>query len=237
MELSELTKLIPDRKRSPIKLYCRPSYKRYYNQFPHAIRITISSGGSNINLMSEQKIQSNKIKDALGKYLHPDDYKVRHEWYHYNIFCKDLKEALTAIKPVLGQHVKQIVIEQMADDVLEVSSQKPALPKALTVVVKKLPHDIYRYRVFWPSTANKMAAIGLHSLEAITAQINSSPDCRPIKNKVVAQIHKMGYQWHARYFYANNEDIFSIISLIDPRFIIRIEKFVTLEELNAEKSS
>ena len=234
MELSELTKLIPKRKRSAIRVDCRPNYKLFYNKYPHAIRITLEVGDVFNTSSTKQCIQ---FKETLKDTLDADEYKVRHEWYCYSIFCKDIEKTLKALNPVIGTAVKEILIEQMSEDIHEVSSISPKLPRAVTVVVKKLPYDLYRYKVYWPSTSNKMAAIGQHSLEAITAQINSFPGCRPIKQKIVNQIHKMGYQWHGRYFYTESEDIFSIISLINPSFISRIEKFVTIEEVNAEKLS
>ena len=236
MELSELTKLIPKRRRSAIEVSCGPNYKLYYNTFPHAIRIKTSS----VDVFDQQighKAQVTRFKNALKENLAEDEYRIRNEWFVYSIFCKDIEKTLTAICKEIGPSVLEIKIEQMSETVLETASVNPKLPRAVTVVVKQLPYETYRYKVYWPTTSGKMKAIGQHSLEAITAQINSFPGCRPIKKKLVDQIHKMGYQWNGRYFYTNTEDIFSIISLIDQRFITRIEKFVTLEEVNEKESS
>lgn len=237
MELSELTKLIAKRKRAKIKLDLRPNYKLYYNKYPHAIRVQVAHDVDDPYFDLTSNAQCALFKKALADKLNKDEYQVRHEWYCYSIFCLDVEKTLTAIAPSFKNTVKSIQFECMEDDIVETTNVDLALPRATTIVVKQLPFGTYRYKVYWPSTANKMAEIGKHSLEAITDQINNFPGCKPIKPKLVNQIHKMGYQWHGRYFYTTTEDIFSIISLIDQRFITRIEKFVTLEEVNAEKTS
>jgi hypothetical protein len=234
MALSALT---AELKKKKIGVEVKTNYKKYYGAYPHAIRILLRHDEKGNFGYNDRIIrQCGSLKDALSNTLAPWEYHVRREWYYFNIFCTDPVKTLNSCKHTFKE-IESITIEQMPDMVIEESKIKPELPRAKTVVVKQLPHKKYRYKVFWPSTSNIMRGIGLHALEAITYQINSDPNCKPIKPRIVEQIHRMGYQWGGRYFYANDEDIFSIISLINPRFISSIEKFVTVEELNAKNVS
>lgn len=235
MALSALT---AELKSKNIHVEVVTNYKKYYGTYPHVIRLLLQRGRDDYAYNEKIIKQVRSLKDTLSNSLSPWEYKVRREWFYFNIFCTDPVKVLNSCKHVFNKSaIDSITIESMPDDVIKESSIRPDLPRAETVVVKALPHKQYRYKVYWPTTGNIMRGIGSHALEAITSQINADPGCKPIKPKIVDQIHRMGYQWGGRYFYATNEDIFSIISLINPKFISRIEKFVTVEEVNAKKSS
>lgn len=233
MALSALT---AELKKKRINVIIQTNYKKYYNTYPHVVRLLLKRDRNGLYNNGPLYAQCVAISTMLMNNLEREEYQVRREWYYYNIFCHDPSKVIQTCKDTFKE-IEEIVVEQMPPEVLEESSIKPDLPRARTVVVKNLPHKQYRYRVYWPSTAGAMRSIGLHALEAITSHINENPESKPIPQRLVTQIHRMGYQWGGRYFYTSDEDLFCIISLINPKFISKIEKFVTIEELNAKNAS
>lgn len=232
-----LSALTLDLQKRGIDVEIKNNLRKYYNVYPHAIKIMLSPNES-IGYNSDANKLCTKIKAELKAQLDPSQYQLRREWYTLSIFSMNPFKALDAVEHCLNKKaIEKIIIERMPQDIISETSIRPELPKAHTVVVNKLPHDKYRYKVYWPSTRNTLREIGTLALEAITAQINADPTCKPIKDKTVKSLHSMGYQYGARYFYTNHEDIFSIISLISPKFINRIEKFVTIEEINEKNIS
>ena len=232
-----LSALTLDLQKRGIDVENKTNLRKYYNVYPHAIKILLSPNET-IGYNSDANKLCVKIKAELKAQLDPSQYQMRREWYALSIFSMNVFKTLDAIEHCLTKRaIEKIIIERMPQDIISETSVRPELPKAHTVVVKKLPYDQYRYRVYWPATRNILREIGSDALEAITAQINADPTCKPIKDKTVRSLHTMGYQYGARYFYTNHEDIFSIISLISPRFISRIEKFITIEEINEKNIS
>ncbi len=210
-----------------VKLSLKPNYKRYYNTFPHVIRLNDYREGPDKYQVSRQTRYG--VYEKLQN-VDSDKYRTRHEYYELCIYCKDVDEILNAIGITYLKKYISVDIGIMNETVIVESSSKVALPRAQTVVVKKLPWNQYRYRVHWPRNCN-FEKIGLESLGAIIDQINNDPNTKAFDEYATLKL-KSGRYWGASYFYTSSEDLFSIISLINPRFIKKIEKFTTLEELN-----
>lgn len=220
-----------------IEVSKKSNLRKYYNRYSEVVRIDFVPNKS-LGYNSEANKQTTKIRELLKRELKPGDYQFRKEWYTISIFSASASKILNLLEPlILPRYVDKVLIETMPKDVVAETSIRPDLPKAHTVVVRKLPYDLYRYKIYWPATRNILREIGTQSLEAIAYQINADPNCKPIKDKTAKSLTSAGYQYGARYFYANNEDIFSIICLINPKFISRIEKFITIEEMNEKNIS
>lgn len=233
-----LSALIADLQNIDIPVNRVINLRKYYSKYPNAIRVKFKkqpSGVIHSPLYPRIQVMKNDLKDAAEAGL---DHSVRWEYYNFNIFCFDVFKTLSVVEHCLTEkYVDSITLEIMPKEILQETSIKPELPKTQPVVVKNLPHGIYRYKVYWPTTSRTMKKIGHHALEAIVAQINADPNSKPINSRLVKQILDMCNQHGGRYFYTNHEDILSIISLINPLFINRIEKFITVEEMNEKNIS
>lgn len=218
-----------------VKLSLKPNYKKYYNKFPHIIRLSYITDSNKRNYQ-EVSLLRRTVYDKIKENVESDDYRTRNEYYDLNIYCLDPVKVLNALPIACLKKWDAIKIETMADIVKEETSIKPELPRAQTVVVKKLPWNEYRYRVYWPNNHRTFNKIGLQSVGAIVDQINNDAKTRKLDDYTTDRL-KQGRYWGASYFHTNSEDLFCIISLINPLFIRKIEKFTTLEELNEKATS
>lgn len=227
-----LSELMVQLKSKGVKISLKPNYKKFYNSYPHVIRLNDWREGPSRH--QESRELRNKIYMALQK-INAENYRTRHEFYEMCIYCTDPYEILSAISVSLLKKYVSVDIGLMSVEVVEESNSKVQLPRAQTVVVKKLPYNEYRFRVHWPRNYT-FEKIGLDALGAIIDQINNDSRTKKL-NDYATQKLKAGRFWGASYFYTNSEDLFSIISLINPLFIKKIEKFTTLEELNEKTTS
>lgn len=232
MVLSELMDQLTSK---GVKLSLKPNYKKYYNKFPHIIRFAYTYD-SNKRDYHQVNLLRSTVYDKIKENVDADDYRTRNEYYDLNIYCLDPVKVLNALPISCLKKWESIKIEIMDDVVVEETSIKPELPRAQTVVVKKLPWNEYRYRVYWPNNHRVFNKIDLQSVAAIVDQINSDPNTKKLDDYTTARL-KQGRYWGASYFHTNSEDLFCIISLINPLFIRKIEKFTTLEELNEKATS
>lgn len=227
-ELLELT----DRLRSEgVNIRLKENLNLFYGAYPHVVRITYH--GRDVTVL---RAKLAGIRTRLTNKLVPWAFKIRQEWTSMSIFCQDPKLILENLGVL--KNIDSIVVESMKEDILEATNKLPeGLPRAVTKVSKSLPWKKYRYKIYWPSTSRTLQKIGKESIEAIVGQINNSPKCKRIERDVEAWLLRMHSAWGTRYFYTEDEEILYMVSLIDARFIAKIERIVTLEEVNAEKSS
>ena len=227
MALSELMDQLTSK---GVKISLKPNYKKYYNKFPHVIRFQSKSN----NYTDTRKLNATVYAELKDK-VSSNEYSTRCEYYSLNIYCKNVEDVIAALNISTLKSWADIEVAKMEEHVQQESSIRPELPRAQTVVVKKLPRNQYRYRVHWPTSHQIFAKIGGESISAIADQIKNDPNSR-IDYGTVERL-KRGNFWGTPYFYTNSEDLFCIISLINPLFIKKIEKFTTLEELNEKATS
>lgn len=228
MELSELTAQLQS---NGVKISVKPSYKTYYSIFPHVVRFT--NDGKRFESVRPVQI---KIKESIYDKVDQSQFKVRREYYDMNIYCMDPVKILEAVSLGLLKRV-EINVEEMEQKVLDHATVKPNLPRAVTKVVKKLPWEGYRYRVHWNRNWRVMHyQIGKETFASIIDHINNDPNSRHFDHNTTENLKNFRF-WGSSYFYTNDENIFTIISLINPLFIKKIEKFITLEEVNEQTTS
>lgn len=230
MELSALTAQLQSK---GVKISLTSNYKKYYKVFPHIIRFR-----NNRNLKDWQKIRSlyTSTVHPLFDNLDSSEVRTRNEYDSLSVYCHDISKVLNLIPVTILKEWYHIEIGKMAETVIEESSIKPELPRAVTSVVKRLPHNTWRYRVHWQPGFRTMQKIGTEALSAIVDQINNDPNTKPFDERTSHRI-KRGSHWGTSYFYTNSEDVLCLITLITPLFIKKIEKFTTLEELNEKTIS
>lgn len=230
MALSELMDQLQSK---GVKISLKPNYKKYYKNYPHIIRFNRPPTKQQFEVV---RFLHKLTKEAVKNEVPQDEYKIRSEYYNLNFYCYDLEKVLSAIPHNILKEWQDIELGQMEETVREESSIKPNLPRAETTVVKKLPHGEWRYRVHWPSNYRSTKNITIDQMSAIVDHINNDPNSKSFSDHRTKEL-KRGINWGTRYFYTNSEDILCIISLINPLFIKRIEKFTTLEELNEKATS
>jgi hypothetical protein len=223
MELSELTVQLRSK---GVKISLKPNYKKYYRIYPHVIRFHCKSNNA----------QWGSLYREVEKRLHPNlvakECRLRNEGYDLNVYCLDVAKTLSCIPDTVLKGLSTVEIAEMTELVREESSIKPELPRAETTVVKRLPYGNWRYRVHWPTNYRIMKRIGTDALNSIFDHIQNDEASRSFNDRTLENF-KRGYYWGgSSYFYTNSENILCLISLINPTFIKRIEKFTTLEELN-----
>lgn len=230
--MMELSALMAQLQSKGVKLSLRPNYKTYYNKFPHIIRFHCNQSTKDWAKIRALHVTTTKhLYDSLDE----SEFRTRSEYYTLAVYCYDLVKVLQTISVSSLKDWGVIEIGEMTTVVQEESSIKPELPKARTTVVKRLPHNTWRYRVHWQPGFRTMQKIGVEALSAIVDQINNDPNTKSFDERTSQRI-KRGNYWGTTYFYTNSEDVLCLITLITPLFIKKIEKFTTLEELNEKRT-
>lgn len=232
--MMELSELIKPYKSKGFNVVTKQNLRKYFLKYPHAIRIKYYGNDWKYHKQSSLYHVSNQVYDRIIKKY--DDFRLRKDFDSINIFCNDLKKVMKLIDMNVIQTLSnnfEIIVEYMPADVKnECNSIHPDLPRATTSVVKKLPHGLYRYKIFWTNSHYLLQKIGKNSVEAIIDQIINDSGCL-LSDTNKSYLIRLSC-WGNRYFYATDENILNIIALIDPRFIYRIEKYKTLEEIKNE---
>lgn len=197
------------------------SAKLYYNKYPNCLHIISNAAGTYSSML--------KYRDASKK----RNFRSRIECNSIKIFFDDFDKMLSLIKEV-GIKKKQLyTLEIMTEKEQETAAEiVKNLPKARVKIVNSLPYKKYRYRIYWPSSSRVLRKIGSEAISAITHHINYNVNCRPLTKYESDKLNAMIWQ-SSQYFYSENEEILSIINLINPRFVSSIEKFVTRGEMDA----
>lgn len=217
--------------------------KMFFKEYPHYVKCESHYVGPRDirnRVFTEFMSGRDEMRDFHSKMLmfisNKDiDAKLRLEGRRCTIFCHDPD---TFIKLALKHDVKNQYVKFnchtvgiMDESILGVSTAKvEGLPKAVNVVVNHLPLNMYRYKVHF-TNGYGLKKIGSHEIEAIVDQINNHPGCSKFSPEKRDAMISLKY-YSTNYFYANDEDIFSIIFLISQNFITKIEKFKLVGELN-----
>ena len=115
--------------------------------------------------------------------------------------------------------------------------------KAQLKLTRSLAH---RYKIFWPSThiLNKCSENDLQALMLSLLRDDQTNMPGVILQSDIERITKLitnenydvvFFFTSSRYFYTNNIDILYELCLINPKFIVKIEKYYTLGEINEGK--
>jgi len=223
--------------------------KLYYNQYPYSITL-ISPHDARYGLDSEQAHQVHRYRSsfyALKRLMKRKLSSVRHstriEFNSMRIYTVDPMELLDFVvksKILVEDEIsisKAIYRIELMDDACLGKLRQPVTDsiKTTNVVAKRLPWGKYRYRIHWACMGRDKRNIGMENLIAITDQLKNFDQLR-ISSSALHEISGRNYytSWSATYFYAEDLDWLPIVCLIDGRFIKKIERFQTEEELKEE---
>lgn len=193
----------------------------YYRKYGHVLTIHKETDYRDHTAHSAWRTSMFNMRAALEKAHTDSDYSVRMEWSTMRIFTNDISKVISALpKDVVRKYLDSVGV--MRDDVRASLMQKPDTYKSVYTVVKKLPWDLYRYKIHYVSDARHKRAIGKEALEAISEQISQTPGVM-WSGKHVRNCSSLAHNWNATYFYSVDLDWMPMVMLIDPRFIKKVE--------------
>ena len=168
---------------------------------------------------------------------------LRMEHNGTRIYTTKLPEVLDLLQGS-NLHYKDVPVMDLITDILmmdpayQAKLQQPVTDSFRTVntLCKKLPYNRFRYKIHWAAQVNDKRKIGIDALNAIAAQLQNMDQIR-LGRHMFAELLRPYTSWHSTYFYAEDLDWVPIICLIDERFIKKIERYQTQQELESELAS
>lgn len=226
-------------------IFFKDNNKLFFKEYPHSVKIqAFYVGPTNAaHRVYNEHVECRDELKAFCKWF--EDYakkkgvnvKIRFEWRRLSIFCHDpefvIKQVMRYGTNNTNINVETVSVGIMPENVIALNDQPITdLPKAIHVVCKQLPLERYKYKVFFASST-RLQKIGAHCIEAIIDQINANENSSSFTISKRESLIKMRYH-STNYFYTNDEDLFSIIYLINHEFITRIEKYCLIGEVNEQ---
>lgn len=197
----------------------RENVKLYYGKYGHVVTITRPSDYRDQSAHQKWRKIMHDLRLLLEQ--HKVDHVSRMEWSTLRIFTNDLDSVIK----VLPANIKRRELESvgiMRDEIRASYADKPETYRSVYTVVKKLPWNQYRHKVYYVSDARQKRAIGREALSAIAQQISSTPGVLwTAKHK--HNCDNLNHNWKATYFYSTDLDWMPMVMLINPRFIKKIE--------------
>lgn len=207
-----------------------PNRKLYHKEYAHVIELNDRpySGFFNsrnyLEIRASFETQADKLKANKKLAL-----KTRVEGYTLRLYTNDVESVLNALPAKMRRMVT--LIQLMEPEVLKhiVTTPKETY-RTIDRVVKKLPHGNQRFKVYYANRYNVKEAIGSESLEGILFHLKQYPSLR-WTDDLEAQITSVRGNWNETFFYCTDLDWLPMVTLIDSRFIKRIERLTVETEI------
>ena len=193
--------------------------KLYYGNYGHVLTITRPTDYRDHAAHQKWRRIMDDLRFLLKK--HKIDHVSRMEWSTLRIFTNDL-DSVIKVLPANIQRRELESVSIMRDEVRATYENKPGIYRSVYTVVKKLPWDQYRHKVYYVNDARQKRAIGREALEAISRQIASTPGVL-WTDKHRHNCDNLNHNYKATYFYSTDLDWMPMVMLINPRFIKKIE--------------
>lgn len=157
--------------------------------------------------------------------------KTRVESYTLRIYTTDLTQTLDKMRPAWRRMVR--LIECMEPHIEEhiVKSPKDTY-RTIDRVVRKLPYGEQKFKVYYANRGSVKQQIGQESLQGILFQLQQYNSVRWTRGLAESITDKYG-NWHENFFYSTDLDWLPMITLIDGRFIKRIERLTVESEIES----
>lgn len=233
MALSELTTILESKAKT---FSLKKSPKLYYRKFPNCIRLNFKWA----NLPERRRSFESQVTRENAAHIKRaginDGIRARHEWNEVQFYFSDFDKISNLLENWTLSGF-DITLETMDQREINAATEvKQDLPKAEVRLVNRLPFYQYRYRIYLAASPSTLRKVGRESIEAIIHHINTNETCRGLTEYEMNSLLAMRRK-HGRYFYSENEDILSLINLIDSRIVSKIEKFITREEIGGQHST
>jgi hypothetical protein len=220
----------------------KDNLKLFYGQYPHSIFLH-GFAQSRHNDFYRVKNMFSSLKRALKKKFTEVNLATRNEEMGMRIYTNKLPEVLALIKSCNISYndvpVMRFVTDiHIMDPATEAKLRQPVTDsfRTVNVICKQLPFKKYRYKIHWATHSRDKRKIGHEALTAIKLQLANIEQIRTTKG-LLAELDRTYSSWHSTYFYAEDLDWVPMICLIDWRFIKKIERYQTQEELESEMTS
>lgn len=203
----------------PSGVIIKNNTKLYYNKFGHVLTVSKHTDWRDHKEHNDWRMIMHKLKETIhhSKIKHV----IRMEWSTLRIFTNDVEDILKIMPPkILKENLDSVGI--MRDDVRASLMEKPDTYRSVYTVVKKLPWDQYRHKVYYVNDARHKRMIGKDALEAIAQQISQTPGVKWTR-KHQDNCSSLSHSYDAPYFYSTDLDWLPMVMLINPRFIKKIE--------------
>ena len=221
----------------------------YYGHYPHCIMLTSPANlrytrPYEDSMMHRYRAGFFSLKRLLKRKIGAHKQAIRMEFDTMRIYTTDPMEVLSLIsesKLFVGDDTKissAITKIELMDPACHAKLTAPVTDsiKTKNVMAKQLPWKKYRYKVYWAAMSRDKRQIGLDNLQAIAIQLQNFEQIRMPSQVIKEIMDKQFYtSWQGTYFYAEDLDWLPIICLIDGRFIKKIERFQTEDELRQEQ--
>lgn len=237
MELFESTVLSNYKDKFSPDFRVKPNLKLFYSKYPHCVHLSFREPDYDTGRAVVFQIAMSRLKrkmwNILGRSVH-----TRLEWNDFRIYTKNIKDVLdilAADQKEVGNN-KLVINHVCTIDIMLPETlaylKKPAeeLYTSVNKVVKKLPYDKYRYKIFWSKLRSEKKNIGIENLSAIAMQLSLCDQVR-VTAQLLDEMKRPFTSWQGTFFYAENLDWISMINLIDNRFIKKIEVYKTENEI------
>jgi hypothetical protein len=220
----------------------KTNLKLFYNQYPHCIAF---DGYSMVpyndiykfrsSLVAVKRLMRRKMSTAASTRLEHGSLRI----YTANVIgALDLIDASNIFHQ--DAHIMSYVSEiQIMDPVYQAKLAEPVTDSFRTVntLCKKLPYNRYRYKIHWAVQSKDKRLIGIDAMNAIALQLSNFDQIKPGGKMMYKEMARVYTSWSSTYFYAEDLDWVPMICLIDERFIKKIERFQTQEEVESEIGS
>lgn len=207
-------------------------YKKYHHRASFIFRYDLSEKNYISPFLNRDYQSSWELSSQLVSKL-GESIKIRHEWFETFVYFNDLDEFMSAI-PV-DKRAKLYTLELMSEAAINAIENFEHDYRVDLVVKKNLPYGRYRYKNYVVSDSRTRVAIG----ETILTQLYEALtvyDGIKVSNSFI-RTHKHKWIDSNTFFYSESLDWLPMISLMDPRYIKRIEQFKTTKELNNETTT
>lgn len=219
----------------------KTNLKLFYNQYPHCIYLSAGSNVRHYDYSIRSALVS--VKRMLKKKMSYGLAAMRMEAFGIRIYTHKVAEVLDLLKSskifFKDDPIMDLVCEvHVMDPVHQAKLKEPVTDSFRTVnkLCKQLPYNRYRYKIYWASHTSDKRKIGIDALNAIAAQLQNMDQVR-LGRHMFAELLRPYTSWHSTYFYAEDLDWVPVICLIDERFIKKIERFQTQQEIESELAS
>lgn len=147
------------------------------------------------------------------------------------VYFNDLDDFLSAIGNL---HIKDLNALALMDQAVITAGKKFTHEYSVKLaVVKSLPWDTYRYKIYVNTSSKMRKRIGDQTLSAIANLLKSYNGIKFTDRFEFFATRSYVYS-SGTYFYSQDLEWLPMIALMDPRYIKHIEQFKTQTEINNE---
>lgn len=147
------------------------------------------------------------------------------------VYFNDLDDFLSAIDSLHKKDLKALAL--MDQTVIAAGKKFTHEYSVKLAVVKSLPWDTYRYKIYVNTSSKMRKRMGDQTLSAIANLLKSYNGVKFTDRFETFSARSYVYS-SGTYFYSQDLEWLPIITLMDPRYIKHIEQFKTQTEINNE---